>query len=116
MHLQYGFPNRQGTEELPHLGVSWRVGNTDDDAGSFLSMEFPGNCHHIGGGKPLPSTVPPVRHDGALESTEHAASCHRTVIQGDGGELPMAGRRGYTRECGEGLTGLQKTAWDGHLI
>ena len=33
MYLQDGFPNRQGTKELPRQGVSGTGGNTDVDAG-----------------------------------------------------------------------------------
>ena len=82
MHLQDRFLNRQGTEELLHLGVSGTVGNVDGDDGSFLSQACTGNCHHIVGGKPPPYTVTLVQYAGTLESTERAAPCYRPVRQG----------------------------------
>ena len=70
-------------------------GNVDAYAVPFLSPVCPGQRDYIGGGKPPPPPVPPVRHAGALVSTERAAPCHQPVHQGEGEESRTDGGRGY---------------------
>ena len=85
-------------------------GDTDGDAGSFISPECPGHRHYIGGGKPPPPLMPPMRHAGDLASNEQAATFHHPVRQGGGEESPTDGGRGDVGDLGEGLPGLCKTA------
>ena len=75
-YLQDEFSNRWGTAELPRRGVSGTGGDGDDDVGSFLSPSCLRYHHHIGGGKPLLTTVPLMRHVVALACTEQEAPCH----------------------------------------
>ena len=55
-------------------------------------------------------------HGAPFASTEQATYCHLPVRQSGGEEVPTDVGRGDAGECGEGLTGLWKTAWDGHLF
>ena len=88
--------------------------DTDGDAGPLFSPACIGYRYYTGGGQPPPPTVPPVQHTGALMSAEWVASCHSSVRQGGGYKLTVDGRRGDAGECGEGLSGLWKTARGGY--
>ena len=48
----------------------------DSDAGTFSAPSCPGHRGNFVGGKPPPSTVPPMQHAGPLSYTEQKASCH----------------------------------------
>ena len=78
--------------------------NEDVDVGKKILMACPGYCGGLGGGKPPPPTVPPMRHAGALTCSEWEAPCHRPVRQGVGKDTNAADRGGNTGELGEGLS------------
>ena len=68
------------------------------------------------GGKPSPPTVTPVQHAGALEESEQARYYHCSVRQRGRMEDMVNGGIGDARDHKEGLSGLWKTSYDGHLF
>ena len=66
MDIPHGLTVQGRTTELPGLGMPGTNGDEDSDAGPFSAPEFPGHHGHFVGGKPPPSTLPPMRHAGPL--------------------------------------------------
>ena len=75
----------------------------DSYAGAFLAPERPGHRGDLGGGKPPPPTVNPMRNAGILAYTEWKAPCHCTVRQGSGAKEAAVSGGGAEGEHIEGL-------------
>ena len=57
-----------------------------------------------------------VQHAGTLVGAEQASYNHSSVSQGGIEKATAYGRRESTGECGDGLSGLGKTAQYGYLL
>ena len=91
-------------------------GKEDINAGKFYTPACQGHHGHFGGGKPPPSTFPPLQHAGVLECSEREAPCHCPVCQEGGKKANAAGVGGTVGDLGEILSGLQVTIGDRDVL
>ena len=85
-NVPHVFPGQGMPAELPGGGMTRTIGDKYGDAGPFSAPACPEYRGHFGGGKPPPTTVPPMQHAGPLTYTERRSPCHFTVRQGGGEE------------------------------
>ena len=79
------------------------VGDTNGDAGVLCAPARPRHCGDAGGGQPLPTTVPPVRHLGLQEGAQWAPPGDHPVQDGGGTEAETAGGGGDAGKFGAGV-------------
>ena len=84
--VPHGLPVGGMPVELPGGGMPRTSDDKDGDVDKFYAPACNGHRGHFGGGKPPPTTVPPMQYAGTLAYTEWKAPCHRTVCQGSGAE------------------------------
>ena len=73
--------------------------------GALLESARPGHCGNTGIGKPPPTTVPSVRHSGAVAFPKRIAQAHSAVQERGGSEETAFGGRGGK---GGNLKGVQQ--------
>ena len=81
--------------------------DTDGDAGAFLETEREGNRDHLGGGKPLSSNMPRMRHASPVAGPQRTPQEHRDVKGWGEKEETTTGRGGGQGQRGDGLRGLR---------
>ena len=99
----HGLPGQERPAELPGVEMPRTIGDEDGDASPFSAPACPGHRGLFGEGKPLPPTVPLMRHGGPLAYTKQKAPCHRTVRQGSRSKEAAVSRGGVEGEHREGL-------------
>ena len=72
-NISDSFPNQGRAEELPCGGLPRKGWDMDSDTDAFLLTACPGNCDHLGGGKPPPLKVLTMRHAGPGASPQWEA-------------------------------------------
>ena len=78
------FPGQRRQETMPSGGMLGGVGKTSGDAGALCALARPRHRGDTGGGKPPPTTVPPVRPSGLQEDAQRAPPGDQPVQDGDG--------------------------------
>ena len=92
------------------------VGNTSGDAGALFAPARPRHRGDTGGGKPPPTTVPPVRPSGLQEGAEQAPPGDQPVQDGDGAETEKTGGGGDAGHVREGVPRLWGTYEGGDRV
>ena len=105
-YISNGLPGQGVPAELPSRGMPGTSGDEEVDAGTLPAPSCPGHSGHSGGGKPPPSTVQPIQHDGPPTGPKQQAPCHSSVRQGSGAEEAAASGGGAWGELVEGLQGI----------
>ena len=88
---------------VPVREVPGKEGNTDGVVHELCAFPHAGHNDNSGGGKSTPTTVTPMRHDGAMGDPKRLSTQHYPLNQGEGSEVAQAGGKGGQRRNGQGL-------------